>query len=68
MKCVSKTCDDVSNSCVYVTGNSCVCCCKGGTDIVGCFIGGCVDLPVYRGEIQCRLLGMAIESWNEDGV
>lgn len=51
----------------YIKPDICLSSISGGTDIVGCFIGGCVDLPVYRGEIQCRLLGMAIESWNEDG-
>jgi len=24
-------------------------------------------LPVYRGEIQCRMLGMAIESFSSEG-
>ena len=27
----------------------------------------CTALPVYRGEIQCRLLGMAIEAFTPDG-
>ena len=35
----------------------------GGTDIVSLFAGHCVGLPVKRGEIQCRSLGMAVESW-----
>ncbi|MEX2616353.1 MAG: acetoacetate--CoA ligase [Alphaproteobacteria bacterium] len=39
----------------------------GGTDILGCFIGGNPALPVYRGEIQCRLLGMAAEVFDDDG-
>ncbi|KAF7301696.1 Acetoacetyl-CoA synthetase [Mycena indigotica] len=39
----------------------------GGTDICSLFAGMCSALPVYRGEIQCRLLGMAIESYSEDG-
>jgi acetoacetyl-CoA synthetase len=25
-------------------------------------------IPVYKGEIQSRNLGMAIESWDEDGI
>ena len=33
---------------------------SGGTDIVSCFALGCPTLPVYRGEIQCRGLGMAV--------
>ena len=39
----------------------------GGTDIIGCFAACCSDLPVYRGEIQCRVLGMAMQSWDETG-
>eukprot|EP00762_Andalucia_godoyi_P006363 ANDGO_05849.mRNA.1 Acetoacetyl-coenzyme A synthetase len=35
---------------------------SGGTDILGCFMGGCAVWPVRRGEIQARLLGMAIEA------
>ncbi|KAI8867077.1 acetoacetate-CoA ligase [Ramicandelaber brevisporus] len=37
----------------------------GGTDICSLFAGHNAMLPVYRGEIQCRTLGMAIESWDE---
>ncbi|XP_072033064.1 acetoacetyl-CoA synthetase-like [Amphiura filiformis] len=40
---------------------------SGGTDIVSCFMGQNWNLPVYRGEIQGRNLGMAIESWNDEG-
>jgi acetoacetyl-CoA synthetase len=40
---------------------------SGGTDIVSCFVLGCPVLPVYRGEIQCRGLGMQVEVFNEAG-
>ena len=40
---------------------------SGGTDIVSCFALGCPLLPVYRGEIQCRGLGMAIEVFDDAG-
>ncbi|CAK5275643.1 unnamed protein product [Mycena citricolor] len=40
----------------------------GGTDICSLFAGMCSALPVYRGEIQCRMLGLAVESLNEQGV
>ncbi|KXS16134.1 acetoacetate-CoA ligase [Gonapodya prolifera JEL478] len=40
---------------------------SGGTDIVSCFVGQNDTLPVYKGEIQCRLLGMAIEAWDING-
>lgn len=29
---------------------------SGGTDIIGCFMGQNPSLPVYRGEIQCKLV------------
>lgn len=28
----------------------------------------CSALPVYEGEIQCRMLGMAVESYSPTGV
>jgi acetoacetyl-CoA synthetase len=40
---------------------------SGGTDLCTAFVGGVVLLPVYRGEIQGRALGAAVEAWNEDG-
>jgi acetoacetyl-CoA synthetase len=40
---------------------------SGGTDIVSCFVLGSPTLPVFRGEIQCKGLGMAVEIWDEDG-
>jgi acetoacetyl-CoA synthetase len=40
---------------------------SGGTDIIGCFVGGVPVLPVYRGEIQTRMLGMAVDAWNDEG-
>ncbi len=40
---------------------------SGGTDIVSCFVLGNPVLPVYRGEIQCRGLGMAVDVFNEEG-
>jgi acetoacetyl-CoA synthetase len=39
----------------------------GGTDICSLFAGMCTALPVYRGEIQCRMLGMAVESFDSLG-
>jgi acetoacetyl-CoA synthetase len=40
---------------------------SGGTDVCTAFVGGCPLLPVYEGEIQCRGLGCAVESWDEQG-
>jgi acetoacetyl-CoA synthetase len=40
---------------------------SGGTDIVSCFALGNPLLPVWRGELQCRGLGMKVEVWSDDG-
>jgi acetoacetyl-CoA synthetase len=40
---------------------------SGGTDIMGCFADANPILPVWRGELQCRSLGMKVEVWDEDG-
>src|SRR5690606_27595372 len=40
---------------------------SGGTDFAGAFIGGNRELPQAPGRMQCRLLGCAVESWNERG-
>ena len=40
---------------------------SGGTDIVSCFVLGSPLLPVYRGEIQCRGLGLHVEVYDDQG-
>ncbi|MEE4638990.1 MAG: acetoacetate--CoA ligase [Wenzhouxiangella sp.] len=40
---------------------------SGGTDIVSCFALGNPVLPVYKGELQCRGLGMKVEIRSDDG-
>ena len=40
---------------------------SGGTDIISCFVLGSPVLPVWRGEIQCRGLGMAVDVWDDAG-
>jgi len=40
---------------------------SGGTDIVSCFALGCPTLPVHRGELQSRGLGMRVEIFDEAG-
>jgi acetoacetyl-CoA synthetase len=40
---------------------------SGGTDIVSCFAGGNPVAPVYRGELQCRALAMAVHVFDENG-
>jgi acetoacetyl-CoA synthetase len=41
---------------------------SGGTDIISCFALGSPVLPVRRGEIQCRGLGMAVDVFGDDGL
>ncbi|HET8862562.1 MAG TPA: acetoacetate--CoA ligase, partial [Solirubrobacterales bacterium] len=40
---------------------------SGGTDLCTAFVGGTPLLPVYRGELQARALGAAVEAWDEGG-
>ena len=40
---------------------------SGGTDIISCFVIGNPNGPVYRGEIQCAGLGMAVDVFNDAG-
>ncbi|TDB63515.1 acetoacetate--CoA ligase [Arundinibacter roseus] len=41
---------------------------SGGTDVCSAFVGGCPLLPVYAGEIQCRMLGCKLEAYSEEGT
>src|SRR5260221_1592425 len=40
---------------------------SGGTDFAGAFIGANPELPQTPGLMQCRLLGAAVEAFNEQG-
>lgn len=40
---------------------------SGGTDIISCFVLGNPALPVRRGEIQCKGLGMDVACYNIEG-
>ena len=40
---------------------------SGGTDLLSCFALGDPTGPVWRGELQCRGLGMAVEVWSPEG-
>jgi acetoacetyl-CoA synthetase len=40
---------------------------SGGTDIISCFALGDPTLPVYRGELQTRGYGMAVDVFDDDG-
>ena len=48
-----------------VKSEVCLASITGGTDIVSLFAGHNHTVPVYRGEIQCRCLGMAVECWSD---
>jgi len=41
---------------------------SGGTDILSCFALGCPTRPVYRGQLQCRGLGMAVNVFDDEGA
>ena len=49
------------------TSNMWFCNISGGTDFAGAFIGGNRELPQVPSEMQCLLLGCAVEAWNEAG-
>ena len=51
-----------------IKSNICLSSISGGTDIVSCFVLGSNILPVYRGELQTRGLGMSVEVWDESGL
>ena len=40
---------------------------SGGTDFAGGFIAGTPELPQRPGVMQCRMLGAAVEAWNDAG-
>jgi len=50
-----------------IKGDVCLSSISGGTDIISCFVLGNPLLPVWRGEIQCRGLGMKVEVFDEAG-
>jgi acetoacetyl-CoA synthetase len=50
-----------------IKGDVCLSSISGGTDIVSCFVLGNPMGPVWRGEIQAKGLGMAVEVFDEQG-
>ncbi|KJH40930.1 acetoacetate-CoA ligase [Dictyocaulus viviparus] len=40
---------------------------SGGTDIIGCFMGCSLSLPVHAGECQCVYLGMNVRAFDHSG-
>ncbi|KAJ2881003.1 hypothetical protein FB639_002707, partial [Coemansia asiatica] len=52
----------------HIKADVCLSSITGGTDICSLFCGANTSLPVYRGEVQTRALGMAIECWIENSM
>lgn len=40
---------------------------SGGTDIVGCFVGGNMFTPTYAGQINGPMLGLDVRVWDDEG-
>ena len=51
----------------HIKQDVCLSSISGGTDIFGCFIGGNPSGPVWRGELQTRALGMAVDVFDDEG-
>jgi len=51
----------------HVASDVCLSSIAGGTDIVGCFVGGNPVGPVWRGEIQAPVLGMSVKIYDPSG-
>jgi acetoacetyl-CoA synthetase len=45
----------------HIKSDLCLSSISGGTDIIGCFALGSPTLPVHRGELQTRSLGLAVD-------
>jgi acetoacetyl-CoA synthetase len=44
-----------------------ICSVSGGTDLCTAFVGAAPDVPVWMGELSCRMLGSATVAYDEDG-
>lgn len=44
-----------------------ICSVSGGTDLCTAFVASAPDVPVWMGELSCRALGAAVESWSPSG-
>ncbi len=51
----------------HIKSDVCLSSISGGTDIMGCFAGGNPTGSVWRGELQTRALGMAVDVFDADG-
>ena len=51
----------------HIADDVCLSSMSGGTDILSCFVLGNPAGPVYRGELQCKGLGMDVQVFSDDG-
>ncbi len=51
----------------HIKADVALCSISGGTDIISCFVLGNPIGPVWRGEIQAKGLGMAVDVWDDQG-
>ncbi|MBU8922860.1 MAG: acetoacetate--CoA ligase [Bacteroidales bacterium] len=51
----------------HIKKDLCLSSIAGGTDLNGCFAAGNPMGPVYRGELQCRTLGMNVRAFGSSG-
>lgn len=51
-----------------LSSDVCLASISGGTDILSCFALGTITEPVWRGELQTRGLGMAVEVFDDAGT
>lgn len=51
----------------HIKKDVCLSSISGGTDIISCFALGNPILPVHKGELQCRGLGLKVEIYNDAG-
>lgn len=50
-----------------VSSKVALCSISGGTDILGCFALGNPMVPIYKGELQSRSLGLSVKFYNDVG-
>ena len=50
-----------------VGGHIQICSVSGGTDLCTAFVGAAPEVPVWQGEISCRMLGAAVAAYDELG-
>lgn len=51
----------------HIASDVCLSSMSGGTDIMSCFVLGNPAAPVFRGELQCKGLGMDVQVFGDDG-